>query len=98
MEDQGPMKLYNLATQQIEGMVEMWDTKFQPFVVRAGGSWGEKKPCLDAEIRRARIEFWPFVSAALLLLSSGIFVGGFNIFTNIFCLILILTLTKRLLC
>ena len=75
-EDQGPMKLYNLARQQIEGSVDMWDTKFQPFVVRAGGSWGEQKPCLDAEIRRARIEFWPFVSAALLILSSGIFVGG----------------------
>ena len=70
------MKLYNLASKQIEGSVDMWDTKFQPFVVRAGGSWGEQKPCLDAEIRRARIEFWPFVSAALLILSSGIFVGG----------------------
>ena len=76
-EDQGPLKLFNVANNQIEGEVEMWDTKFQPFVVRAGGEWGEEKPCLDAEIRKARIEFWPFVSAGLLLLCSGMFWGGY---------------------
>ena len=76
-EDQGPLKLYNLASKQIEGSLDMWNTKFQPFVVRAGGSWGGEKPCLDAEIRRARIEFWPFASAAILFLCSGIFFGGY---------------------
>ena len=76
-EDQGPLKLFNVAKNQIEGEVEMWDTKFQPFVVRAGGEWGDEKPCLNAEIRKARIEFWPFVSAGLLLLCSGMFWGGY---------------------
>merc|ERR1711936_532414 len=76
-EDQGPMKLYNLASKQIEGSVDMWNTKFQPFVVRAGGGWGGEKPCLDAKIRRARIEFWPFASALILRLCSAIFFGGY---------------------
>jgi len=61
----------------IVGEMEMWNTKFQPFVVRAGGEWGEPKPCLDADIRRSRIEFWPFVSAGLLLLCSAAFFGGY---------------------
>merc|ERR1719410_2249240 len=33
-EDQGPMKLYNVARNEIAGSLEMRDTKFQPFVVR----------------------------------------------------------------
>lgn len=76
-EDQGPMKLFNVAKNQIEGSLEMWNTKFQPFVVRAGGAWGPEKPCLSADIRKSRIEFWPFVSAGLLLLCSGVFFGGY---------------------
>ena len=62
---------------EIAGSLEMRDTKFQPFVVRAGGRWGGEKPCLDADIRKARLDFWPFVSAGLLLLSSGAFFGGY---------------------
>ena len=76
-EDQGPMKLYNADKNQIQGSMEMWNTKFQPFVVRAGGGWGPEKPCLAAEIRKSRIEFWPFVSAGLLFLCSGVFFGGY---------------------
>ena len=62
---------------EIAGSLEMRDTKFQPFVVRAGGRWGGEKPCLDADIRKARLDFWPFVSAGLLFLSSGAFFGGY---------------------
>ena len=78
-EDQGPLKLFRVSGGEMVmvGEMEMWNTKFQPFVVRAGGEWGESKPCLDADIRKARIEFWPFVSAGLLLVSSAIFFGGY---------------------
>ena len=53
-EDQGPMKLYNVARNKYEGSMDMWNTKFQPFVVRAGGEWGPEKACLSAEIRKSR--------------------------------------------
>ena len=78
-EDQGPLKLFKVTGGEMVmvGEMEMWNTKFQPFVVRAGGEWGEPKPCLDADIRRSRIEFWPFVSAGLLLLCSAAFFGGY---------------------
>ena len=78
-EDQGPLKLFKVtgAEMVMVGEMEMWNTKFQPFVVRAGGDWGDSKPCLDADIRRARLEFWPFVSAGLLLLCSAIFFGSY---------------------
>ena len=53
-EDQGPKKLFSVARNKYEGYMDMWNTKFQPFVVRAGGVWGSEKPCLSAEIRRSR--------------------------------------------
>ena len=64
-EDQGPMKLYNTKKNQIEGSMDMWNTKFQPFVVRAGGEWGSEKPCLAAEIRKSRYGIFIFTSVCL---------------------------------
>ena len=48
---QGPLKLWNVDKNQIEGEISLSDTKFQPFVVRAHGKWGETKRCLPLEIR-----------------------------------------------
>ena len=48
---QGPLKLWNVDKNQIEGEIMLSDTKFQPFVVRAHGQWGETKRCLPLEIR-----------------------------------------------
>ena len=78
-EDQGPLKLYNLVQNEIVGSVELWDTRFQPFVARANGKWGAPKRCLPREIRDMRTNFWPFVSAALVLLTSGLFLGVYAI-------------------
>ena len=59
------MKLYNTKKNQIEGSMDMWNTKFQPFVVRAGGEWGSEKPCLAAEIRKSRYGIFIFTSVCL---------------------------------
>ena len=48
---QGPLKLWNVDKNQIEGELSLSDTKFQPFVVRAHGKWGESKRCLPLKIR-----------------------------------------------
>jgi len=77
--DQGPLKLFNIKRQEIEGSVDLWETRFQPFVARAGGKWGAPKRCLPHEIREMRTDFWPFVSAALVLLTSGLMLGGYAI-------------------
>ena len=78
-DDQGPLKLYSIARHQIEGNLNLWQTKFQPFVKRAGGKWGEEKRCLPHEIREARMNFWPFVSAVLVILSAGLMFGGYAV-------------------
>jgi len=78
-DDQGPLKLFNIKSEQIEGSLDMWETRFQPFVKRAGGVWGEPKRCLPHEIRQGRMEFWPFVSAAFFLFVSGLLFGGYAI-------------------
>ena len=39
-EDQGPLDLYNVNL-EIVGTLELWNSKFQPFVKRAKGDWGD---------------------------------------------------------
>jgi len=77
--DQGPLKLFNIKREEIEGSVDLWETRFQPFVARAGGIWGKPKRCLPHEIREMREDFWPFVSAAFFFLSSGLLLGAYAI-------------------
>jgi len=77
--DQGPLKLFNIKNEEIAGSVDLWETRFQPFVHRAGGVWGPPKRCLPHEIREMRTDFWPFVSALLVLVSAGIILGGYAV-------------------
>lgn len=77
--DQGPLKLFNTKRKEIEGSVDLWETRFQPFVARAGGIWGRPKRCLPHEIREMREDFWPFVSAAIMLLTSALLLGAYAI-------------------
>ena len=74
-QNQGPLKLWNVAKEQIEGELSFSDTKFQPFVVRAHGEWGPTKRCLPLEIRLMREDFWPFVSACAVIFFSCLLVG-----------------------
>jgi len=78
-ENQGPLKLWNVEKNQIEGEISLSDTKFQPFVVRAHGQWGETKRCLPLEIRQMREDFWPFVSACAVVICSCLLVGAYAV-------------------
>jgi len=78
-ENQGPLKLWNVDKNQIEGELSLSDTKFQPFVVRAHGKWGESKRCLPLKIRQMREDFWPFVSACAVVVCSSLLVGMYAV-------------------
>jgi len=78
-ENQGPLKLWNVAKNQIEGEISLSDTKFQPFVVRAHGQWGETKRCLPLKIRQMREDFWPFVSACAVVVCSCLLIGAYAV-------------------
>jgi len=77
-QDQGPLKLFNVIDNAVEGYLDFSDTRFQPFAMRANSDWGPRVQCLPRATKDIRAKM-PWITGALVLAVSSLLVVGYGV-------------------
>ncbi|XP_040565314.1 uncharacterized protein [Lepeophtheirus salmonis] len=81
--DQGPLKMYN-TDDEVMGNITLYNSRFQPFVKRAKGVWGEKVECLSREIQTLREDIVPYAVSMIYIMMSTCLIAAYGIYRYFF--------------